>query len=288
MSNAKEPRKRLEITDTTKRELYFYSGNRCAFVPCPGLLLLEDGTLNGRIAHIHGVQETAARGTHSLSNEQLREPRNLLLLCNNHHDVVDNKKNEDKWTVEVLQDMKTNHEAKYRRAALGLGRISDASLEDSPQYPANIFAIKELQGFPDDSVQIVDSLATAKRFIDDFAKQPLGIRDLAALILLHGEERRDLSTSVPAPVMALLTQVRGVAQLDMDDLDTRIKHLEDAGFLQFVNYEGTDLLSLRDPSQPSNDFNLFNYIFDIAEKDRSVIERAILNLDFTILEGPAE
>ena len=74
----------------------------------------DDESLIGDLAHIIGETEGSARSTESLNLEERNHSDNLLLLCRNHHKMVDDQ--EVAWTAERLRQIKTEHEAWVRGA----------------------------------------------------------------------------------------------------------------------------------------------------------------------------
>lgn len=98
--NVKEPSLR------TIKKLFAHSGNRCAFPECK-IALIQGDTVVGRICHI----KAAMPGGPRYDSQQLPAERhayeNLILLCANHHVVVDD--DPVNFTVERLLHMKMEH-----------------------------------------------------------------------------------------------------------------------------------------------------------------------------------
>ena len=65
----------------------------------------------GDTAHIAAVKAGGPRYDEHLSTEQIRKIENLMLLCPNHHDIIDNSP--EIFSTENLQKMKKDHEEKY-------------------------------------------------------------------------------------------------------------------------------------------------------------------------------
>jgi len=59
-------------------------------------------------AHIVGEKRTAARGHGNLTQHERNSYFNLILLCPNHHEIVD--ENPEEYTVEKLHLFKDQHE----------------------------------------------------------------------------------------------------------------------------------------------------------------------------------
>lgn len=88
------------------KELYAKSGNCCAFPGC-SKRLFEDASV-GAICHIQGVKPGSARYNPDLPEEVVNSFGNLILLCPNHHTLIDQR--EDLFSVKTLLKMKEEHE----------------------------------------------------------------------------------------------------------------------------------------------------------------------------------
>jgi hypothetical protein len=104
---------RSHIPDRELKLLFLYSGNVCAFPACDKSLV-EPGTLEDRpavigdTAHIVASSRQGPRGEDPLSDEDRDKYENLILLCTEHHTIVDTQLNT--YSVAVLRQMKTDHE----------------------------------------------------------------------------------------------------------------------------------------------------------------------------------
>jgi hypothetical protein len=94
------------ITDLKK--LFARSGNRCAFSKCKAAIV-DNSTLLGEVAHIKGLNPGSARYDPAQTSEERNAYSNLILLCANHHTVIDD--DEGSYTVERLHSMKKAHES---------------------------------------------------------------------------------------------------------------------------------------------------------------------------------
>jgi hypothetical protein len=65
--------------------------------------------VRARICHIRGLLPTSARHDSSLTGQELNRYENLLLLCPNHHALIDDLE-PDRYTVELLEAMKARAE----------------------------------------------------------------------------------------------------------------------------------------------------------------------------------
>ncbi|MBY5827670.1 HNH endonuclease [Rhizobium leguminosarum] len=78
----------------------------------------------GEMAHICGDKPGANRHDPSQTQEQRDDYANLILLCPNHHSVIDKKANEHRYSVQILEAMKREHEAKVI-ARMEAGKVPD-------------------------------------------------------------------------------------------------------------------------------------------------------------------
>ena len=106
---------RKSIPDPVTNRLFALSGNQCAFPGCTNAVTDQAGpgeqpvTLAQR-AHIVGVGRQGPRSKALPLSDDIDAVENLLLLCGEHHRIVDN--NPRIYSVEVLAKYKADHEAK--------------------------------------------------------------------------------------------------------------------------------------------------------------------------------
>jgi hypothetical protein len=113
-----------------QRKLLQRSGNMCAFPSC-GVLLTAEGTpedpvvVLGEIAHIVAESPGGPRGESPLTPKQRNSYPNLILLCNQHHQLIDSEGALATYTVERLTAMKQDHEAWVERTLRGRRNVTD-------------------------------------------------------------------------------------------------------------------------------------------------------------------
>lgn len=94
-------------TERTLKRLFALSGNRCAFPKC-GSAIVQAETLVGEVCHIRAASPGGPRFEQGQSAEDRHAFENLILLCANHHAVVDH--DPAAYSVERLLLMKADHE----------------------------------------------------------------------------------------------------------------------------------------------------------------------------------
>jgi len=92
------------------KRLFAYSGNECSEPRCNRPLIAEDGiTVVGKICHIEAASSKGPRYNEDMTDDERRSYDNLILLCDEHHSIIDNKKNEYKYGKEAIADWKDKH-----------------------------------------------------------------------------------------------------------------------------------------------------------------------------------
>ncbi len=105
----------MSIPTREQRILQQKSGNVCAFEDCRRVLTVEmepgsPDVLLGEMAHIVAESPDGERGGDPLPLDQRNLHSNLILLCNNHHQIIDDPGNAAYYTVERLRGIKEKHE----------------------------------------------------------------------------------------------------------------------------------------------------------------------------------
>lgn len=99
----------MPVSERVAKIVWGQCAARCCI--CKKELLFEAegivASLIGEVAHIVGETTAAARGVSQLSAKERNEAENLLLLCRDHHKIVDDDPNT--YLVQWLHDCKTEH-----------------------------------------------------------------------------------------------------------------------------------------------------------------------------------
>jgi hypothetical protein len=106
------------IPEAEKIKLWTRAGGRCEL--CNKYLLEDEFTAQpvslAELAHNVGRQKAAGspRGLADLPVKERNKSENLLLLCGDHHRVIDDRIARGEYTVEQLRDLKQRHEERIR------------------------------------------------------------------------------------------------------------------------------------------------------------------------------
>lgn len=92
-------------TIATVKHLFAVSGNRCAFPRCPTPMVdPTTGAVLGEVCHIEAASPGGPRYNAAMSDDERHGFGNLVLLCANHHKVVDD--DDVSYTRDRLRQMK--------------------------------------------------------------------------------------------------------------------------------------------------------------------------------------
>jgi hypothetical protein len=140
------------IPDKEMKALIALSGGVCAFPGCDKGLVEpsnkdDDAAFLGEMGHIVADSRQGPRGLSPMSDEDRDKHTNLLLLCGDHHKIIDSQPHT--YSVQVLRQIKADHEERIRSAARPVGpqprppyrhEVVHSSLLPVTHLPAAVFA----------------------------------------------------------------------------------------------------------------------------------------------------
>jgi hypothetical protein len=216
-----------------------------------------------------------------MSNEERRAEANLMVMCATCHKVIDT--DVAKWTVQKLQALKAEHEAIYT-GAIDLLRRQVGDITEGVTWASPV----TLGGVYKPGEQTAEELAVDIAVIDQLAAKlasmPMGARSVLALVIARGDTRdRDWDVEVTIP-MALLS---GLADCSEDELIEHLRVIEHMGFGAFEEpFDGQGWQYQLVKSTGDVGWKVFCEIKRLAAGDPKVVRRAIIDLDFTVLDLP--
>ncbi|WP_025663948.1 tetratricopeptide repeat protein [Aquimarina megaterium] len=105
------------------KKLFAFSGNQCAKPGCTNPVIAEDQkTVIGQICHISAASPNGPRYNEEMTDEERRSYENLILLCGEHHEIIDNIDNVDDYDTEKLKQWKRDHELHYQATPLEINQ----------------------------------------------------------------------------------------------------------------------------------------------------------------------
>lgn len=104
------------IKEPVRYALWGRSAGRCQFDGCNELVWKSDLTQEevnlAEAAHIYAFNSGGARGNEGIAPKKINTADNLLLVCRRCHKTIDNNPKETRYSVELLQQWKREHESR--------------------------------------------------------------------------------------------------------------------------------------------------------------------------------
>ncbi len=125
----------MGVSYPVKLALFALSNNICGFRTCDNKIVIPDYDLNGgsphkgEAAHIRGEKEGAPRYDSDYPKNKVNSLENLILLCSDCHTKID--KNPEKYSVEMLLEMKKEHE--HDALFMNISKVSFSELDVAAQ-----------------------------------------------------------------------------------------------------------------------------------------------------------
>lgn len=232
---AGDPYPRLPLLDTTIKQLFALSGNRCAYSGCMRSIISETGQVIAQIAHIKGVKPGTARFDENMSPNDRRHPDNLMILCYEHHKVTDD---ETVYTVERMRKMKSAHENRYGGIVTGLrSTVEDVTHGTAVRFPSTFEAYGRLYDWDvvadPSTIEVIRTELIA--FIDVLSRLTPDIRSVLCAVMDRGTQVSDNQFEVTA---AELKEILDIDEVRLADLLGVLTRYELAHFAEPEYREG--------------------------------------------------
>ena len=211
------------------------SNDECAFPNCDEVIVKEgaDGRQfsTAELAHIHGRNPGSPRFDPALTAEEINAPAHLMVLCPNHHALVD--RDEKRYPAKTLLRMKAEHEARvgpkvrdHATAELDqrvdyLRRVRFFSEFDSDAYCVRLLEQTDGEFSPARAASRARALAWCARMLS-------GARPREADACLdRAREQCGDSTSVPEVALAHAVILARGSDLHRPDVEAALRVLND-------------------------------------------------------------
>jgi hypothetical protein len=197
----KEPKdKARQYKPSTVRRLDTLSGNECAQPNCTKKLIAEDGiSIISKICHIAAASKEGPRFDENMTDDERRGFNNLILLCDEHHVIIDNKENESEYPVPLLKNWKSDHEKKI------LELISNKNLLSKHPLALNevinlvgskmdeVLDLPETENAPNTETKILfNNVKRYESVIREFAPYQVKLNKIYEIIEKEGSTKKEL------------------------------------------------------------------------------------------------
>lgn len=182
------------------RRLDTLSGNECAHPDCSKKLVAEDGiSIISKICHIAAASPEGPRYDPSMTDDDRRGFDNLILLCDEHHVIIDNKENETLYPTELLKKWKIDHRKKVLDALSGKDLLSKNPLALNKVINfigRQIDEVLDLSGIfhapnPDDKI-LFNNVIQYESVIRQFAPYQVKLNKIYGEIEKEGSTKKEL------------------------------------------------------------------------------------------------
>lgn len=272
-----ESAERLSLKNSTTRELFLLSANRCAYPGCTAALVTDEGYV-GMICHIEGVKPGSARHNPDSTNEKRRHTSNLMLMCRNHGTIID-QESAAAWPVKKLRSLKKNHESKTLAGITAIEQaIEDVTQDQHAVLASNGRRVVEYGGRRD-PVEPAGDLEIINGFLEQLARllarQP---REVLVLILIRGRPRSGYpGVSITQPAL------KSYSSVGHSKLRELVSVLEYAGFVS-LDLEPEQEVSPLITVNFEEPF-LVDLLTGLAAEE---LRRLIVDLDGSVLDADAD
>jgi hypothetical protein len=197
----KEPKdKARQYKPSTVRRLDTLSGNECAHPECTKSLIAEDGkSIVSKICHIAAASKEGPRYDSKMTDDERRSFDNLILLCDEHHTIIDNKENEKDYPLVLLKKWKRDHEKKIiklisskdllSKHPLALNRVINAislNIDD-------VLDLSETDKAPNTEIKILhNNIIRYEPIIKEFAPYQVKLNRIYEIIEKEGSTKKEL------------------------------------------------------------------------------------------------
>jgi len=123
-----EIKNRRFLTANVKRQVAILSGYRCSFPGCDQNLMLEGSSFIGQISSIEAVHPHGPRHNPSKDEDELLAINNYLLLCPNHHAIIDRQP--ETYSTEWLRKAREDHLNKISEVLSTSTCITEVKLDE--------------------------------------------------------------------------------------------------------------------------------------------------------------
>lgn len=160
-----------DYTVGTRAALTHYSGGLCYFPGCPQPVLRHvegEPRIIVEIAHIHAAEHNGPRYMEKMTVDERRHFSNLMLFCDPHHDLVDDRP--DYYTATMLFRWKDQREAEPREALQRLREVTPAGLRKIVADGLEQHDIKMLQALDRLERKDRDAYVLMRSLVDELAE----------------------------------------------------------------------------------------------------------------------
>lgn len=192
--------KARQYKPSTVRRLDTLSGNECAHPNCTKKLIAEDGiSIISKICHIAAASKEGPRFDENMTDDERRGFNNLILLCDEHHVMIDNKENETQYPTPLLKDWKSAHEKKILELISSKNLLSKHPLALNKVINAISYKLDEILNLPEtenapntETKILFNNIRRYESVIREFAPYQVKLNKIYEIIEKEGSTKKEL------------------------------------------------------------------------------------------------
>lgn len=206
------------------KRLFAFSGNQCSEPNCKRPVIAEDGiTVVGKVCHLEAASSKGPRYRIEMTDEERRSYDNLILLCDEHHSIIDNKKNEGKFPKRLLLEWKNDH--------INNNETSEIEINEEIVYSAIDDIIGAIERLEKNTDKIYDKVND----IGEDLKRIKGVSDLDQMKSLVDDYKKEVASG-ESEFKELLSKIRHFSS-SIDDFKQELaEKLIDGGFKEDIDW----------------------------------------------------
>lgn len=268
-----EKPKRLVLQDETVRELYLKSGNECAFPTCIERMINSEGVFIGHVCHIEGVMPKSERFRENQTNEEKRSFSNLIMLCQKHHTITNDV---EKYTVNVMRKMKSDHESKYIDVVSLIQKsFIDITTKKVVKYTSQLENICKVLEWKNTPEEIIETSKDFNKLADTLKKAPPRVLQILTVIIKRGTQKHSHSEQIRLPHHDLVEALG-------EDESTVVKFVKLMIYYGFAEIEDRD--ELEEIVIQFGDWPIFSVLKEYCEKTGNELSDIIVDGRFDLLD----
>jgi hypothetical protein len=200
MASKNQKDKARQYKPSVIRRLDTLSGNECAHPDCSKKLIAEDGkSIISKICHIAAASPEGPRYDNSMTEDERRAFDNLILLCDEHHVIIDNKENETLYPISLLKKWKSEHEKKILELSSNKNLLSKHQLALNKVINSigkkmdKVLDLSETTNAPnpDDKISF-NNVVRYKSVVEEFAPYQVKLNKIYEEIEKEGSTKKEL------------------------------------------------------------------------------------------------
>lgn len=200
MASKDQKNKARQYKPSVVRRLDTLSGNECAYPNCSKKLIAEDGkSIVSKICHIAAASPEGPRYDDSMTDDERRGFDNLILLCDEHHVMIDNKENENLFPTSLLKQWKNEHIKKILELSSNKNLLSKHPLALNKVINSigkkmdEVLDLPEITNAPNPDDKILfNNVVSYKSVIEEFAPYQVKLNKIYEEIEKEGSTKKEL------------------------------------------------------------------------------------------------